>query len=202
MVTIFLVGISWQHNFLRIGMVVMWIHDLSDIPIDMLKLANYLKMEGRKALFLTEIMFAACLLVWAYLRLYIFPVYAIFRGAHYGVCAGLHLGGTINWTNGGEWFCPSTHFAHQRQVVEEWRWLAEHYNKEEYPYYNTQVSAACAEMLLVALLLMHIWWYMLLLKLLKRVLSDGAHEAGRQGYEGDDEKALRRVEGANDQKDK
>jgi hypothetical protein len=45
-VTILLVAGSHSMNFHRIGILVLYVHDVSDITVDLLKLTNYLKLEG------------------------------------------------------------------------------------------------------------------------------------------------------------
>ena len=47
-VTIALVWGSYSYNYVRIGTVVLYLHDLSDIMVDLLKLTNYMKLEGPK----------------------------------------------------------------------------------------------------------------------------------------------------------
>eukprot|EP00976_Prorocentrum_cordatum_P076357 1182275-Prorocentrum_minimum.AAC.1 len=42
-------------NELPIGLVVLAIHDSSDVVLDLMKMANYLKLEGLKSLFLVEV---------------------------------------------------------------------------------------------------------------------------------------------------
>ena len=53
-----------QHRYVggltRIGIVVLFIHDVSDIPIDCLKLANYLKLENAPGFFIVEMSYASC----------------------------------------------------------------------------------------------------------------------------------------------
>ena len=46
--TIALVWGSYSYNYVRIGTVVLYLHDLSDIMVDLLKLTNYMKLEGPK----------------------------------------------------------------------------------------------------------------------------------------------------------
>ena len=41
--TIALVWGSYSYNYVRIGTVVLYLHDLSDIMVDLLKLTNYMK---------------------------------------------------------------------------------------------------------------------------------------------------------------
>jgi TLC domain len=74
LVTIFLVTSSFSLELLRVGVLVMYVHDVSDIFVDLLKMANYIKLEGQKGFYLTEISYISCLLSWIYYRLYQFPV--------------------------------------------------------------------------------------------------------------------------------
>ncbi|KAG9403046.1 Ceramide synthase 1 [Aphanomyces cochlioides] len=73
-VTIALVTWSYAMGFLPVGVVVLIIHDASDIPLDLLKMANYMKVEDRKGFFITEILFVLTLSIWIYLRVYLYPV--------------------------------------------------------------------------------------------------------------------------------
>jgi hypothetical protein len=45
LVTIALILLSWSFNFQKIGTTVLYVHDASDITIDLLKMFNYLKLE-------------------------------------------------------------------------------------------------------------------------------------------------------------
>ena len=86
-------------GFLRIGLLVLLVHDISDIPIDFMKvrsvmsyhqhavlqicflflrvlssqMVNFLKLEGPRGFFLSEIGYAATMIGWVYFRLYQFP---------------------------------------------------------------------------------------------------------------------------------
>lgn len=76
--TVALILNSFIHNELAIGMIVLVVHDISDIVLDLMKMANYLKMEGMHGFFITEIMFVLNTYVsWPYLRLYVYPMYVI-----------------------------------------------------------------------------------------------------------------------------
>jgi hypothetical protein len=68
---------SFAAGYLRVGLVVLWIHDVSDILVDLLKMVNYLKLEARKGLFASELAYFACIVGWVYWRLYQFPGRAI-----------------------------------------------------------------------------------------------------------------------------
>ena len=80
LVTLALLGLSYWFNTLRLGVVVMLLHDASDIVIDVLKLFNYLGLEGRRHLFAVELTFATNFVTWAYARLYLLPVHVVWRG--------------------------------------------------------------------------------------------------------------------------
>ena len=83
-VTIVLVAGSYSFNYLRIGVVVLLVHDLSDVPLDLMKILNYLKCEGTKGFFLVEAAYAGNLVSWVYLRLYHFPrniIWAVVYGS-------------------------------------------------------------------------------------------------------------------------
>ncbi|EQC29655.1 hypothetical protein SDRG_12659 [Saprolegnia diclina VS20] len=72
-VTISLIIWSYAVGYLPIGVIVMFLHDISDIPLDFLKMVNYLKLENREGWFITEFMFAFTLIQWVYFRVYLFP---------------------------------------------------------------------------------------------------------------------------------
>ena len=84
LVTILLVWGSYSNNYMRVGVVVLFLHDFSDVFLDLLKIFNYLKLEGRKGYFIIEFAFFANLLVWAYSRLYIFPTRIVWTGVWRG----------------------------------------------------------------------------------------------------------------------
>ena len=66
-------GTSWAAQYLRIGILVMYVHDVSDIFVDVMKMANYLKLEGRRGFYASEIAYAATMISWVYYRLWVFP---------------------------------------------------------------------------------------------------------------------------------
>ena len=72
-ITIALVTWSYAVGFLPVGVVVLLFHDMTDIPLDMLKMANYLKMEGVRGLFTSEILFVTTIVLWFYYRVYQYP---------------------------------------------------------------------------------------------------------------------------------
>jgi len=93
--TTILVAGSYSNGYHRIGLLILLVHDISDLPVDMLKMLNYLKLEGFRGFFLVEIMFATVILSWAYLRLWIFPsklIYSTLIESHHLAGRSAHDG--------------------------------------------------------------------------------------------------------------
>jgi len=59
---------SSRYRFTRIGSMILLIHDLSDVPIDLSKLANFVKWKVT-----TVVCFAVMVLLWVVMRLGVFP---------------------------------------------------------------------------------------------------------------------------------
>jgi len=72
-ITLALVGLSFHHNYVRYGVMVLFIHDASDVFLDLTKTANYLRVEDRAGCYLVELFYASCFLSWPYFRLYQLP---------------------------------------------------------------------------------------------------------------------------------
>jgi hypothetical protein len=53
---------SYYLSYLRIGLLVLLVHDASDIGVDMLKLSNYTKMRDRRGWYIVEVRTLAALL--------------------------------------------------------------------------------------------------------------------------------------------
>jgi len=71
-VTIALVMVSYNYGLMRIGLLVLTVHDSSDIVIDLLKMSNYLERET-----ITACIFITNLVTWVYLRLYCYPFWVM-----------------------------------------------------------------------------------------------------------------------------
>jgi len=80
--TMVLLAISHMFNFTRIGVLVMYVHDMSDIFVDTLKMVNYLKLENKSGFFLSEIAYAVNLISWIYYRMWKYPAYIIYTAAY------------------------------------------------------------------------------------------------------------------------
>jgi ceramide synthetase len=169
--TILLILLSYQNNYVRLGTLVLLVHDLSDIPVDVLKMVNYCKLEDMKGFFASEIAFILNLASWLYLRLYILP-YRVMYSA---------------------WF-ESRKFATQNNTPPSAGWHKDgtfdqvesfigNFFMDDLPMYWPNC------LLLTLLFFMHIYWYLLFLRILMKIIRGSAHEAGKEEYEGgsDDE---------------
>ncbi|EAY18318.1 hypothetical protein TVAG_254300 [Trichomonas vaginalis G3] len=71
--TALLIAGSYSWNFFAFGTIVMFLHDFSDIPVDMLVIINQAKLEGAQYFFLTEIQYITTTLDWFLVRNVWFP---------------------------------------------------------------------------------------------------------------------------------
>lgn len=136
-------------------MLVMFVHDASDIFIDVLKMTNLLKLEGPRGWFLSEAAYVASLVAWAYFRLYEYP----FRVMHSSFILAYRVTATQprSWDDGGPFGL----------VPPELPLLL----------YNN--------ILLGLLLCMHVYWFYLLMRVGFRIVTESAAQASRMEYEGD-----------------
>jgi len=201
--TIALVGLSLRFNFTRMGLMVLILHDISDIPIDLLKLFNYLKLEERAGFSLVEGIFTINLFSWVYLRFYCFLVKVIYGAACklMGTYHALSYGYTLDEALSKGYIYSEGFFgsygdegrkASQKVVDNLLHYITSVNNASQAnaEFYETEYTVWCAGNLAIALLcllfLMHVWWFFLFLRILYGIITVGGHEAGRQQYEGDD----------------
>lgn len=71
--TIMLIAGSYSFRYIRFGLVVLYLHDVSDIPVDSLILSNLFKLEGKEYYYFTEIVFVLCTSCYAIMRVFMFP---------------------------------------------------------------------------------------------------------------------------------
>jgi len=88
LVTVALIFSSYLFHYTRIGVLVLIIHDVSDIFLDFLKLSHYLDVD--LAVFIT---FVINMISWIYFRLYQFP----FRVIHAGLFTSIALVPNGKW---------------------------------------------------------------------------------------------------------
>jgi len=189
--TILLLGLSYQHGYMRLGLMVIYIHDVTDIVIDVLKLSNGLQLEGLRGGFLVEASFMGTLVSWFYYRLYLLPKSVIYQAAYRGTtCAYwwyMNMDGTLTAAS-----LPSTHMSENMcwdGSVEAGRnadVLAKSTSTEQAAL--SQLSAAAVATLLLAVLFaMHIYWYLLFVRIAVKLLNGmEGHDVGEQEYEGSD----------------
>lgn len=72
-VTLMLLVTSYANEFYGIGLMILLVHDSSDIPTDMLKMCNYLGFSDMPYFFITEGWFVVNLLIWFATRLVYYP---------------------------------------------------------------------------------------------------------------------------------
>ncbi|CAC5378028.1 Ceramide synthase 5 [Mytilus coruscus] len=95
-VTIILVFFSWVTNFVRIGTLVLCVHDAVDYFLAGAKIATYMKKET-----LSTILFGMFLLVWIATRLIIFPFFVVYSATfESGIIKGLRGSYTFIFFNG------------------------------------------------------------------------------------------------------
>jgi len=154
--TILLVFGSHAVEQWRIGIIVLYCHDTSDIVIDLLKLSGHFNLGGAKGLFTSEILFISTLISWVYYRLYRFPVYVIYSSCIYSRVYS---------------FDPPDHSS-----------FWEHLHKDFWAYGNGIWWQS--NILLILLLCLHFWWFYLLLRIAYK-LTTGAStkDAEQEEYE-------------------
>jgi len=190
LVTIALVIGSYVFGYTHIGIVVLFIHDVSDIPIDCLKLANYLKLEDKPGFFIVEMSYTSVMVVWLYMRLYLYPVYVIYWAVFVEVSclkdSKTMAGGLTSCARYVRDFCED---GVEMDVLSNWPFSSG--QCEDWAAAHALVVAPIMFGLLTALFFMHILWYKLLAGIgLKLIVGTNAHQVGREDYEGhsDDEK--------------
>lgn len=190
LVTIALVWLSYSYNYVRIGTLVLLLHDSSDVVIDLLKLANYLKLEGLRGGFLVELFFLTNFVTWAYTRLYVYPRQVMWLGGWLGPRESC----TAPGQPGMEAFSKAVGSEFTRghvpgfklgdgsfDLLTNIRELPTHPNLDLYWILNPLLSC---------LFVMHIIWYLMFWRLLYRLITqpESAHEAGAEEYEGESDK--------------
>lgn len=128
-ITVALILTAIINGELAFLLVVLTVHDSSDIILDAMKMANYLKLEDAHGLFITEIFFVSNTYIsWPYLRLYVYPFFII-HGQYIGYQAKCMPAGWIpTWNvmaliqNGGLWIATRTSGLAMLQVLHLFWW--------------------------------------------------------------------------------
>ena len=165
---------SWSCGYLRIGLLVRYVHDVSDIFVDALKMANFLKLEGRRGWFASEIAYVVCLATWVYYRLWQLPFTVI----------------PASLRDVDVWYASSSSSSSSSQpdvsglMPEQWSfsWKGFLTGADRHVTPPWYLPLNC---LLLSLQAMHVYWFYLLAMVGYRILTESAREASRQEYEGD-----------------
>lgn len=72
--TILLIAGSYSFHYWKIGIVVMFLHDFSDIPVDLLVTINMLKLADKEWFFMTEIQYVITTVSWFIVRNVLYPI--------------------------------------------------------------------------------------------------------------------------------
>jgi len=158
--TLGLVFGSWTCNYTRIGVLVLFVHDSSDIAIDMLKLTNHLKLHERKFFYICETCFVSTIITWAWARGWYLGT-MLLPSAAFGSVRGILKGeykfpGLKDKYDQYEW----TQFKSDEEIDALTHDQLIQVGTLFYEYYTAM------NLLLVAILTMNIYWYCLILKIL------------------------------------
>jgi len=194
--TIGLVGLSFSYNYQRFGLLVLYVHDISDIMIDLLKLTNYLKLDFERGIPLVEPVFITNLITWVYFRMYLLPYVIVYQGVYQGYLCSCEVTNTLS--GGGDLEAAMANirsaqicFYPERNayvdIIDQGILQAQN-RGDGPPYASVMYSAMIAMGLLGLLCVMHVYWFALFMRILYGLLtSNDAHEVGAATYEGDDE---------------
>lgn len=89
--TLGLVTLSYFNGWAPIGLIILFIHDSSDVVVDVLKMVNYLGLDGSSGTFLAEAAFVLNLITWAWARMWFFSTKAIYATLPYWSGKGFGL---------------------------------------------------------------------------------------------------------------
>lgn len=70
--TVILITFSWIINFVRVGTLILMVHECADIPLIAAKMFKYAQIDAP-----TDILFVVFLLVWLYTRCYLYPFWIL-----------------------------------------------------------------------------------------------------------------------------
>jgi len=78
-ITVSLIWIVKVYNLHHIGLHIIFLHDITDIAIDVLKILRFMEIMGHKTFPVLEIEYLITLAMWLYYRLYYFPFFIIMK---------------------------------------------------------------------------------------------------------------------------
>lgn len=176
-VTIALIlGSAWCGH-LSIGLMVLWVHDSSDIFVDGLKMINYLGLDGLNGFFFVEASYLACLGVWFYARLFVFPTIVLHSASM----------GSARWAPSSEKSAAlGIPTGDQLPAPTTWEGVVSHWIRG----YHVVAMYTELNVLLMLLQGMHVWWFFLIVRLGFRMMAEGNRSASEKMYEGKKDKLV------------
>jgi hypothetical protein len=73
--TVLLVAMAWTGSTWRSAVVCLFLHDVSDIAVDAMKVAYYLDLGGPARWYATEVLWGVNMLAWSFCRCWLFPLF-------------------------------------------------------------------------------------------------------------------------------
>ena len=175
LVTILLVLGSWEAGgtAVRIGLLVLYVHDASDVFIDLLKMVNYSKLEGARGFYASEIAYVAAIVSWGWFRFYQYPA----RVLKVAIVEAFRVRGP---PPPGDGTLVSALAQPLPVLLDYYATVRASVGIPVWPF---------GKYMLLFLLALHIYWGYMLAMVGYRILTESAREASRQEYEGasDDE---------------
>ena len=169
-VTILLVLGSWEAGgaALRIGLLVLYVHDASDVFIDLLKMVNFSKLEGARGFFASEAAYVAAIVAWGWFRFYQYPA----RVLKAAIVEAFRVRGP---PLPGDGTLASALAQPLPALLDYYAAVCAGVGIPVWPF---------GKYLLLFLLGLHFYWGYLLAMVGYRILTESAREASRQEYEG------------------
>jgi hypothetical protein len=157
--TVALILNSFMRGEVAIGVVVLTVHDTSDVVLDLMKIANYLKVEDAHGCYVVEVLFVLNTYVtWPYMRMWFFPRYVIGACFKYYAMCDSRRAPLASWLTTAPW----------RPFVDN-----------DIPGWATSTG------MLMVLFGLHIMWWLLMNRIGMKIMFEGKapNQAGDEEYE-------------------
>jgi hypothetical protein len=167
--TILLIVGSFRFNALRAGLLVFHVNMCSDVFIDVLRIANYLKLRGASSMFLSEGMFVVMMGTFFYFRILLLPFYVLPSI----LVRRRHL----------EPLLPAARLADPGTLTDALSWLQD---SADSPFSLHHFSPyMLLNPLLLVLVGLNFYWFGLMVRIIWRIATAGIAAASKEEYEGD-----------------
>merc|ERR1712113_990117 len=94
-ITLALIICSYATGYTRVGVLVLMVHNGSDMFGDVLKMVNYMGLHGKANFFITETSFLMVIVTWPFFRLYLLPSKIIYSSLFEATPSSLVCNGTV-----------------------------------------------------------------------------------------------------------